>query len=101
MPRIMTALIAGLAALIWTAPAAQAADWGLISRVVEDDDLAGEGLELATRLAEGPTVAYGLLRRLANGPEEKNIVHKAIEEAATNAGAPFSVENGVMVLDLD
>ena len=46
-------------------PAEQAADWGLISRVVEDDDLADEAAALAGRLAAGPTVAYGLLRRLA------------------------------------
>lgn len=46
-------------------PAAQAAEWGLISRVVPDEDLAVEGAALAARLASGPTVAYGLIRRLA------------------------------------
>jgi 2-(1,2-epoxy-1,2-dihydrophenyl)acetyl-CoA isomerase len=46
-------------------PAAQAAEWGLISRVVPDEDLAAEAAALAARLAQGPTIAYGLIRRLA------------------------------------
>ena len=50
--------------------AGQAADWGMISRVVEDDELAAEGTALAARLAAGPTVAYGLLRRLARNAEQ-------------------------------
>ena len=36
-------------------PAEQAADWGMISRVVEDEDLATEAMALAARLAQGPT----------------------------------------------
>lgn len=46
-------------------PAEKAAEWGLIARVVDDEELAGEAVALATRLAQGPTFAYGLLRRLA------------------------------------
>src|SRR5690349_239414 len=46
-------------------PADKAAAWGLISRVVEDEALAAEAAALAARLAAGPTIAYGLLRRLA------------------------------------
>ena len=46
-------------------PAEQALAWGMISRVVEDEALTAEGAALAARLAAGPTVAYGLLRRLA------------------------------------
>ena len=42
----------------------------------------------------------GLLRRLDNGPDEKTIVRKAIEEAVRNAGARFDVEEGVMILEL-
>jgi 2-(1,2-epoxy-1,2-dihydrophenyl)acetyl-CoA isomerase len=51
-------------------PAEKAADWGLISRVVEDADLAAEAMALTERLARGPTVAYGLLRRLARNAEQ-------------------------------
>ncbi len=46
-------------------PAEQAFDWGLIARVVEDADLPAQAMALATRLAEGPTQALGLIRKLA------------------------------------
>ena len=42
----------------------------------------------------------GLLRRLDNGPDEKTIVRKAIEEAVRNAGGRFDVEDGVMFVEL-
>src|SRR5215210_1714270 len=41
-------------------PAEQALEWGLISRVVEDEALESEAAALAARLAQGPTVAFGL-----------------------------------------
>lgn len=43
--------------------AAQAADWGLIHRAVADDALMTEATTLAGRLAAGPTVALGVMRR--------------------------------------
>jgi 2-(1,2-epoxy-1,2-dihydrophenyl)acetyl-CoA isomerase len=51
-------------------PAEQALAWGLVSRVVEDEHLASEAVLLATRLAQGPTVALGLIRRLARDAEQ-------------------------------
>ena len=51
-------------------PAEKAAEWGLISRVVDDEALAAEAKALAARLAAGPTIAYGLLRRLARNAEQ-------------------------------
>ena len=45
--------------------AEQALDWGMISRVVDDGELPAEAAALAARLAAGPTIAYGLIRRLA------------------------------------
>ena len=53
--------------------AEKAAEWGLISRMVEDEDLAAEAAALAARLARGPTVAYGLLRRLARDAEQLSL----------------------------
>ena len=50
-------------------PAEKALEWGLISRVVEDEHLASEATALATRLAQGPTVALGLIRKLAREAE--------------------------------
>jgi len=46
-------------------PAEKALEWGLISRVVEDEFLTGEAVALATSLARGPTKALGLIRKLA------------------------------------
>jgi 2-(1,2-epoxy-1,2-dihydrophenyl)acetyl-CoA isomerase len=51
-------------------PAEQARDWGLISRAVEDEHLASEAILLATNLAQGPTVALGLIRKLARDAEQ-------------------------------
>src|SRR5262245_570346 len=48
----------------------------------------------------GDRIGEALLRRLDNGPDEKTIVRKAIEEAVRNAGARFDVEDGVMLLEL-
>jgi 2-(1,2-epoxy-1,2-dihydrophenyl)acetyl-CoA isomerase len=45
--------------------AEKALEWGLISRVVDDEALESEAVALATRLAQGPTVALGLIRKLA------------------------------------
>jgi 2-(1,2-epoxy-1,2-dihydrophenyl)acetyl-CoA isomerase len=45
--------------------AEKALDWGMVSRVVEDEELASEAAALATRLAQGPTLALGLIRKLA------------------------------------
>ena len=41
----------------------QAADWGLIYKCVEDADLQAEAKTLAARLANGPTLALGLMRQ--------------------------------------
>jgi len=57
-------------------PAEKALEWGLISRVVEDEQLASEATALATRLAQGPTVALGLIRRLA-----REAGHQPLSEA--------------------
>jgi 2-(1,2-epoxy-1,2-dihydrophenyl)acetyl-CoA isomerase len=50
-------------------PAEQALAWGMISRVVDDEHLASEAVLLATRLAQGPTVALGLIRKLAHASD--------------------------------
>ena len=41
----------------------QAADWGLVYKCVEDADLLSEARALATKLANGPTLALGLMRQ--------------------------------------
>jgi 2-(1,2-epoxy-1,2-dihydrophenyl)acetyl-CoA isomerase len=45
-------------------PAEKALEWGLVNRVHEDAVLMEEAMKLATELANGPTVALALIRRL-------------------------------------
>jgi 2-(1,2-epoxy-1,2-dihydrophenyl)acetyl-CoA isomerase len=44
--------------------AAEALDWGLVNRVVPDDDLEDATAELAAALADGPTTAFGETKKL-------------------------------------
>lgn len=44
-------------------PAEQAESWGLIYKAVDDAELQGQVAALATRLANGPTLALGLIRK--------------------------------------
>lgn len=44
--------------------AEEALQWGLVSKVVADEALDNEALTLARQLANGPTLAYGIIRRL-------------------------------------
>lgn len=79
-------------------PAEKAADWGLISRVVEDEALASEAVAVATRLAQGPTVAYGLLRRLARDAEQLRLPDALLAEriAQREAGRTDDFKGAVM-----
>jgi len=40
-------------------------EWGLISRLVPDEDVEGASLAIASQLATGPTAALGLIRKAA------------------------------------
>lgn len=51
-------------------PAEQARAWGMISRVVKDEHLAAESVALATQLAQGPTRALALIRKLARTAQD-------------------------------
>jgi 2-(1,2-epoxy-1,2-dihydrophenyl)acetyl-CoA isomerase len=79
-------------------PAEQAAAWGMISRMVEDDDLESEAVALATRLAQGPTAAYALLRKLARDAEQAPLADALAAErrAQTIAGRTDDFKAGVM-----
>jgi 2-(1,2-epoxy-1,2-dihydrophenyl)acetyl-CoA isomerase len=56
--------------------AEDALDWGLVSRVVPDDDLTEVVLELASALADGPTRAFGLTKRAFN-----HAMHPLLQDA--------------------
>jgi 2-(1,2-epoxy-1,2-dihydrophenyl)acetyl-CoA isomerase len=64
LPRLVgTARAMGLALLAEKLSAEQAAEWGLIWKVVDDAALPAETDALARRLAQGPTKGYGLLKQ--------------------------------------
>ncbi|MDE2500799.1 MAG: enoyl-CoA hydratase/isomerase [Alphaproteobacteria bacterium] len=45
-------------------PAEKALEWGLVNRVFDDVSLLDESLQLAAKLAQGPTVALAAMRRM-------------------------------------
>ncbi|WP_375195367.1 enoyl-CoA hydratase-related protein [Sphingobium sp.] len=45
--------------------AQQALDWGLVTKLVDDDHLEEEALALLDRLSTGPTRSFGMIRKLA------------------------------------
>ncbi|MFZ2238531.1 MAG: enoyl-CoA hydratase-related protein [Gordonia amarae] len=49
--------------------AQQAADWGLVHRVVDDELVASTAHEIAARLAAGPTVAYTQVKQLVRASD--------------------------------
>ncbi len=69
--------------------AREAYEWGLVTRVVPDAELASEAAALATRLVAGPTRAFAIAKRLfyesASGPLEAQLEREslAISESAT------------------
>lgn len=46
-------------------PAAKALEWGMVNRVVPDDDVMASALTLAKQLASGPTKSLAMIRRMA------------------------------------
>jgi 2-(1,2-epoxy-1,2-dihydrophenyl)acetyl-CoA isomerase len=67
LPRLAgSARAMGLMLLGEPLPAATAAEWGLIWKVVEDEALMAEARALAGRLAQGPTVGLGLIKEALN-----------------------------------
>jgi 2-(1,2-epoxy-1,2-dihydrophenyl)acetyl-CoA isomerase len=64
--RVGYARAAEMAMLGERVPAEQALEWGLVNRVVPDDDLGGAGDALLQLLAQGPTTSYAGSKRLLN-----------------------------------
>ena len=67
----------------------EALDWGLVNQVVPDDELTAASEKLAATLAEGPTEAYGLLKKLIKSDESLAIADAARTEDAQGAIAAF------------
>lgn len=73
-------------------PAAKALDWGMVYKVVPDDDLAAEAQALARRLAAGPTRAYGLIRRTLRHGWSSTYTAALVAEAEAQRAAGNSAD---------
>ena len=78
--------------------AEQAREWGMISRVVEDEHLASESVALATQLAQGPTRALALIRKLARAAQDVPLTEALAAERAAQreAGATEDFRGAVV-----
>ena len=74
-----------------------ALDWGLVSRVVDGEALMDEARALAKRLANGPTVAMGQIRRLVRNAQSQSLsdAMNAEAEAQRIAGNSEDFVEGV------
>src|SRR4029077_11254832 len=68
--------------------AAEAQEWGIVTQVVPDDELAATAEALVDKLAAGPTLAFGGVKRLMHGSLEHTLdQHLALEsEEMARAG---------------
>jgi 2-(1,2-epoxy-1,2-dihydrophenyl)acetyl-CoA isomerase len=74
VPRLAgSARAAGMMMLGEALPAAQAAEWGLIWKVVDDDKLMAEARGIAAKLAQGPTLGLGLIKEALNRSLENGL----------------------------
>jgi enoyl-CoA hydratase/carnithine racemase len=69
-------------------PAARALEWGLVTEVVPDADLAQRALSLAVRLAEGPTVALAGVRELCWAAGESRFEESLAQERRMQTTIP-------------
>ena len=63
--------------------AAEAHAWGIVERVVPDDDLMAEAEKLARALASGPTLAFGAVKKLLLASQNAQLEDQL--DAETNA----------------
>ncbi|MCW3837885.1 enoyl-CoA hydratase-related protein [Sphingomonas canadensis] len=82
-------------------PAARALEWGMIHSVAADDALDAAGWALAERLAAGPTVALGLMRRNVQAAFSTDLATAMGREAEAQRavrGTSDSMEGGMAFL---
>jgi len=59
----------------------EALEWGMINRVVEPEELEAAALALANTFANGPTKAYGAVKRLVSSAAKNNIEAQMTSES--------------------
>jgi len=98
LPRLVGAARAmGLAMLGDKLPAEQAADWGLIWKVVDDDKLAAEAQSLARHLAAQPTRGLALIKQALHASPSNTLEQQLGLEATLQrqAGRTADYREGV------
>ena len=93
IPRAMEAMMLGE-----RIPAEKAAEYGFITRCVDDDKLMDEAMDVARRLADGPTRALGMIRQLVRGAQTISLAEamNCEAEAQRKAGNSEDFKEGVM-----
>lgn len=74
-------------------PAERAHAWGMVYHVVADDVLDAQGFALAERLAAGPTIALGLMRRGVARGYESDYAAAMVVEAENQRAARASADS--------
>jgi 2-(1,2-epoxy-1,2-dihydrophenyl)acetyl-CoA isomerase len=79
-------------------PAQTAYEWGMIYKVTDDDALMSEAMAIATKLANGPTKAIGLIRDMVNQSFDNGLTEQLRLERVhqLNAGLTSDFAEGVM-----
>ena len=72
--------------------AQQALEWGLINRLVPDDQVLPTALDLASQLAQGPTRALGEAKRLILAGATESLESQMERESRTIAAMVGSVD---------
>jgi 2-(1,2-epoxy-1,2-dihydrophenyl)acetyl-CoA isomerase len=70
----------------------QAFEWGLINRVVPDDQLLPTALEMARQWAKGPTRSYGETKRLILSGATESLESQMEKESRTIAAMSGSAD---------
>ena len=78
-------------------PAETAMEWGMVNRIVEDDQLMETAMEMADKLAKGPTVALSIARSLIWSACENDFDEAIYDErlAQRTAGRTEDFKEGV------
>jgi 2-(1,2-epoxy-1,2-dihydrophenyl)acetyl-CoA isomerase len=75
-----------------------AEDWGLVYKTVPDDALMGEAMKIALKLANGPSQAYGAIRRMSRESQSNSLSEQLSLEAESQRMCSYSEDflEGVM-----
>jgi 2-(1,2-epoxy-1,2-dihydrophenyl)acetyl-CoA isomerase len=95
LPRLVgPARARGLALLAEPLAAETAQEWGLIWKAIDDERLMAEAEALCARLAKGPTIGLGLIKRALDAAERNDLDRQLDLERDLQREAGFSADYG-------